>query len=218
MVLTELIIVAERQREMANGVTVGATPAPITSPIAHRTGGGIQNNIPRKSAKIPVGNPFPQHTAGHDTVLGFEGLSYNVTFTETDTPPLSGQYNNATLPQVPALQVTTPGRVVPVNNFTRLHPFESAVLHTSGKARPIVKRAGGGPSPSTDTPFHPTKPSPAPVQRSRPTPVALKKFHSNNNNAGSFLDTGTSRGTLIGNAPHDLGTSRWATIKVGAAG
>jgi hypothetical protein len=181
-------------------------------------GGGIQNNIPRKSAKIPVGNPFPTRTAGHDTILGFEGLSYNVTFTEEATPPLSGQFNNATLPQVPALQVTTPGVVVPVNNFTRIHPAEKAVLHTSGKYRPVVKRAGGGPSPHSDTPFHPTKPAPAPVHRTRPAPTALKAFHKNINNSGSFAPTGTSRGTLIANAPHDLGTDRWATVKTGAAG
>jgi hypothetical protein len=202
VVLTEIIIAAERKRAMQT-----------TS-----NGGGIQNNIPRKSAKIPVGNPFPVHTAGHDTILGFEGLSYNVTFTESSTPPLSGQYNNATLPQVPALQVTRPGLLVPVNNFTRINPNEQSVLHTSAKRRPVVGRQGGGPSPHSDTPFHPSKPQPAPVKRFRPHPAALKAFHANNSKAGSFAPTGTSRGTLIANAPHDLGTDRWATVKTGAAG
>ena len=206
---------------MSTAVTVGQTPAPVTSPIQHRTSGGIQNNIPRKNNKLPTATPgvnvFPQHTAGHDTILGFEGLGYNVTFTESDTPPLAGQFNNATLPQVPALQVTTPGKVVPVNNFTRINPNETSVLHTSGRPRPLVNRAGG-PSPHTDTPFHPTKPKPAPVQRYRPTPQQLRTVHHINNTAGSFNPTGTSRGTLSQQAPHDLGTDRWATIKVGAAG
>jgi len=202
LVLTEIIIAAERKRDVSTQVVVG---------------GGIQNNIPRKNAKPIVGSPFPSHTAGHDTILGFEGLSYNVTFTESDIPPLSGQFNNATLPQVPALQVTRPGHVVPVNNFTKIHPSEATVLHTSGKPRGIVNSTGG-PSPHSDTPFHPTKPKPAPVHRSRPTPVALKTFHNNVNTAGSFAPTGTSRGTLIANAPHDLGTDRWKTIKTGAAG
>jgi hypothetical protein len=182
------------------------------------SGGGIQQNIPRKNAKPIVGSPFTQHTAGHDTILGFEGLSYNVTFTESDTPPLSGQFNNATLPQVPALQVTRPGLVVPVNNFTRINPNEQTVLHTSGKHRPTVNRAGGGPSPHSDTPFHPTKPAPRPVQRFRPTPVALKAVHTRNNKAGSFAPTGTTRGTLSNSAPHDHGNNRWETIKTGAAG
>jgi hypothetical protein len=203
VVLTELLIAAERRREMATQTIVG---------------GGIQQNIPRKNAPKIVGSPFVQHTAGHDTILGFEGLSYNVTFTESDTPPLSGQFNNATLPQVPALQVTTPGKVVPVGNFTRLNPNEASVLHTSGKARPTVARAGGGPSPHSDTPFHPRNRAPSPVQRSRPSPTALRTFHQNNNNAGSFAPTGTSRGTLSNSAPHDHGNSRWETIKTGAAG
>jgi hypothetical protein len=202
VVLTELIIAAERQREMA------ATKI---------YGGGIQNNIPRKNAKPIVGSPFSAHTAGHNTILGFEGLSYNVTFTEDSTPPLSGQFNNATLPQVPALQVTTPGKVVPVQNFTRLNPNEATVLHTSGKYRPIVNRTGG-PSPHSDTPFHPRRPGAAPVQRSRPSPTALKTFHTKNSNAGSFQNTGTSRGTLSNQAPSDKSTSRWDTIKTGAAG
>jgi hypothetical protein len=201
VVLTEIIIAAERKRAMATQVV----------------GGGIQQNIPRKNAPPIKGNPFPQHTAGHDTILGFEGLSYNVTFTESDIPPLSGQYNNATLPQVPALQVTHGGKVVPVNNFTRLNPNEASVLHTSGKIRPVVRRTGGV-SPHSDTPFHPTKPSPAPVQRFRPNPQALKQFHTNNSKAGSFAPTGTTRGTLSNNAPHDHGNDRWSTIKVGAAG
>jgi hypothetical protein len=204
MVLTELLIAAERQREMA------------ATKIIH--GGGIQNNIPRKNAKPIVGSPFVQHTAGHDTILGFEGLSYNVTFTEDATPPLSGQFNNATLPQVPALQVTSPGKVVPVQNFTRLNPNEATVLHTSGKYRPPVVRAGGGPSPHSDTPFHPRRPGTAPVQRYRPSPTALKTFHTNNSRAGSFAPTGTSRGTLSNQPPHDGAASRWETIKTGAAG
>jgi hypothetical protein len=181
-------------------------------------GGGIQNNIPRKNAPRIVGSPFSAHTAGHDTILGFEGLSYNVTFTEEATPPLSGQFNNATLPQVPALQVTNPGTVVPVNNFTRINPSEKSVLHTSGKHRPVVKRAGGGPSPHTDTPFHPTKPAPAPVHRSRPTPVALKTFHNNIAKSGSFAPTGTATGTLVAHSHSDHQQDRWATIKTGAAG
>ena len=198
--------------------TTAAAPQPVLTTVQHRTGGGIQNNIPRKSAKLPIGSPFPSHTAGHDTILGFEGLNYNVTFTESDIPPLSGQYNNATLPQVPALQVTRPGLLVPVNNFTRINPSEQTVLHTSGKHKPLVRRSGGGPSPTSDTPFHPSKPAPAPVQRFRPHPLALKQVHTFNSEVGSFASTGTSRGTLSNNAPHDAGNDRWSTIKTGAAG
>ena len=199
-------------------ITQGAPAQSVPNPIQHRTGGGIQNNIPRKNAPRPIGNPFPTGTAGHDTILGFEGLSYNVTFTESDVPPLSGHFNTATQPQNPPLQVTTPGVVVPLNNFTRINPNEQSVLHTSGKYRPVVKRSGGGPSPHSDTPFHPTRPAPAPVHRTRPTPQALKAVHTTNNNLGSFRDTGTSRGTLSQQAPHDSSTERWATIKTGAAG
>lgn len=191
-------------------------------------GGGIQNNIPRKNAPKIVGSPFPLTTPGHDYILGYEGEAHadDVTLRQmsdyivTDTPPLAGQFNNATLPQAPPLQSTGVGRSpIPVSAVTRITPSEKAVLHTSGKRVPVVKRVGG-PSPTSSTPFHPGKPQPAPVQRTRPTPVALQTFHNNIRQAGSFLNTTAANGagTLAGHAHADVTASRWATVKKGAAG
>lgn len=192
------------------------TLAPVKS-------GGIQNNIPRKNAARIVGHVFSRNTPGHNTVLGFEGETYpdDVTLRQmsdyipSDIPPLAEHYNTATLPQVVAAQVTSPGKVVTVNNFTRINPSEKTVLHTSGKPHHLTKRTGG-PSPTSDTPFHPAAPPPPPVQRVRPTPVMHTNFVRQVNNAGSFLPTGS--GTIGAAAHSSSSNSRWHTVKKGAAG
>jgi hypothetical protein len=196
--------------------------------------GGIQQNIPRKNGVMPTNalgrSPFTKNTPGHNVILGYEGEEYpdDVTLRQmsdsipSDIPPLANQFNNATLPQVAALQVTTPGTVVTVSQFTKIHPFETAVLFTSGRVKKVVHRAGG-PSPHTDTPFHPTAPAPAPVQRSRPSPQSLRKFNvakTGSTTTGSFLNTGSSggAGTLVAHSHGDTTTPRWSTVKKGAAG
>lgn len=214
MVLTELIL-AHQKRHKAMAAATTKT-----------NGGGIQNNIPRKNAAAIIGHVFQRNTPGHNTILGFEGVQYDddVTLRQmsdyivSDVPPLANQYNNATLPQAPALQVTSPGKVVTTARFTRINPPEKSVLHTSGKPDPLVKRAGGGPSPSTDTPFHPTAPPPPPVHRSRPTSSQHTTFVNRVRNSGSFLRGSTATGTLATHAHSDLSASRWTTVKRGAAG
>jgi hypothetical protein len=213
VVLTELIILAERNRNVSSATV----------------GGGILNNIPRKNNVLPTAkpglSPFPRGTAGHNEILGYEGAKYpdDVTLRQmsdyivTDTPPLGSQFNNATLPQVPPLQSTGPGKVVPLNTFTRIHPSETAVLHTSGRIVPVNKRVMG-PSPQADTPFHPKKRQPAPVHRTRPHPASLKAFHTGISGSGSFAPTGTVTGTLSSHSHADIGKDRWSTVKKGAAG
>jgi hypothetical protein len=176
----------------------------------------ILNNIPRKNAPPIVGDIFQRNTHGHETILGFQGLNYNSPFTESDTPPLLTNYNVATQPQNPPLQVTTPGLLVPTGVFTRVHPSEKTVLHTSGKPRAAVNRQGG-PSPSSDTPFHPKQPPPAPKQTTRPTATSQVSKHFYHQAQGSFLNTGSATGTLSQHVHADKSASRWSTVKTGAA-
>jgi hypothetical protein len=206
------------------------TPASFQYPVQ---GGGIMHNIPPKKNTLPTDGPgkscFTYGTPGHNTYLGFEGVRYNdddVTLRQqsdyilSSTPPLSGQFNNATLPQAPALKaVPLGGPVVPLSRFTRIHPPEKTVLHTSGRIVPIVKRVGG-PSPTTDTPFHPAPPQPAPVHRTRPTVTDVARFKFGQGHSPSFFQQGSGRGSgsMTGSAHHDVVQARWATVKRGAAG
>ncbi len=197
-------------------------------------GMGILNNIPRKNPPPITGQVFTMRTAGHDTLIGFEGLDYNAPFTESGTPPLLGQFNTATQPQLPALQAESPGVVVPQQRVVRVNPNQRTVLHTTGKPQFVVQRTGG-PSPNSDTPFHPNQ------QRQGPRPTTYRKGAVTTEKAkaasyvatgatrsktsvsghvakvvGSYLPTGT--GTLSQHAHADSSKSRWNTVKRGAAG
>lgn len=206
-----------------------ATPASL---LTATKGGGILHNIPPKKNTLPTDgpgkSPFTYITPGHNTYFSYETplrtddeitLRQMSDYIYSDNPPLSGQFNNATLPQAPPLQVTVAGVVVPVGSFTKIHPAEKSVLHTSGKPTKLVKRVGG-PSPTSDTPFHPGVAAPPPIHRVRPTSNTLRTFHNNNNRAPSFLQQGSANGSgnMRGNAHADTTASRWATIKKGAAG
>jgi hypothetical protein len=200
MVLTELILVEETKKGNM------------------QSGGGIQNNIPRKNAAPIRGQIWPKGTAGHPTLNGWEGTSYESPFTASAIPPLLNHYNTATLPQVHAMQIATPGTVVPIHAFTRINPSETTVLHTSGKPEPANKRVGG-PSPTSNTPFHPGVPPPAPVHARRPTAKMANIHHNNLLRAPSFNHPGnTTSGTLSGHAHSDSNVARWSTVKRGAAG
>jgi hypothetical protein len=194
----------------------------------------ILNNIPRKNAPKIRGDVFRMRTHGHDTLVGFEGLTYNSPFTESATPPLLGQFNTATQPQLPALKAQSPGVVVPLHKTVRTGPQERTVLHTTGKVVPIVSRVGG-PSPTSDTPFHPKPAQPRPMTNRKPgvttekgstaSSVATGTSKARRSVAGhvshpisSFQKASSGFGTLGGHAHSDSTKSRWNTIKTGAAG
>jgi hypothetical protein len=196
----------------------------------------ILNNIPRKNAPKIVGNVFTMRTYGHDTILGFDGLSYNSPFTESPIPPMSGQFNAATQPYIPAMQASEPGVIVPTHQVVRTGPQLRTVLHTTGAhVRPATHRAGG-PSKTSDTPFHPGPRQPSP-KTNRVKGVTTEKGSTGNSVAtgtpksttslaghvvrpvSSFgAGSQTAFGTLGGHPHSDLVVTRWKTIKHGAAG
>jgi hypothetical protein len=205
------------------------------------SGQQILNNIPRKNVPIPTGGPsgtpFTMRTNGHDTILGFEGSDYYSPFTDSGLPPMSGQFNNATQPQIPFLknQLTDPRMVVPGHTYVKVQPETTTVLSTFKRPNLVVRNVGG-PSANANTPFHPTRVSiqkrtsaPAPV---RPTDkyktaaaVATGTPKTKNSLAGHFqfpVTTGSflpvNQNTLLGHAHADANVSRWSVVKRGAAG
>jgi hypothetical protein len=182
---------------------------------------GILNNIPRKNAAPIFGSPFtPNDVNAHAQHVpnGFEGLSYNSPFTDTDTPPLATNFNTATEVQLPATRAQIPGVQVHLRNWKRVNPFFTSASFNTGKPVPLVKRQGG-PSSHSDTPFHPIKHTKLP-----PKTVAVNiSGEKISPPQGSFFDT-TGGATLTGHANNDPRSSvtktpmsRWKTIKTGAA-
>jgi hypothetical protein len=191
------------------------------------------NNIPRKHTVCPtcpkrnkVDGSRLQHPAN-----GFEGTSYASPFTAgafTNAP----QHNTATQVQLPATQVEQAGQVVPLHQRVRLHPEGTHIL-AHQRPHHVTKRVMG-PSPSSNTPFHPQPSSPRPRPITRPG-VTTEKFRTAAavttsallpkkpdaagtpvHVVGSFLHV--SNQTLVGHSNLDLQADRWQTVKRGAAG
>src|SRR5271155_4348309 len=174
----------------------------------------ILNNIPRKSAapiRFPLWNKEAANAKGQHVPNGFEGLTYNSQFTDTDTPPLATNFNTATITQLPATRQQVPGRTVPLNMFKRVTPVNVGESYNIGKPVPIVKRVNG-PSSQTDTPFHPVKNIKIPP-RTVPVNVSGEKLPAVQ---GSFFDASTAHKTLTGHVNNDPNTRRWQTVKTGA--
>jgi hypothetical protein len=194
---------------------------------------GILNNIPRKNGVIPTGANYDakldksrlQHVPN-----GFEGTSYAAPLTSsavTNAP----QHNTATISQVSDLQVQQPGVVVPANSRIKLHPGNTHIL-AHDKPHKIVHRAGG-PSPTSNTPFHPQPHAPRPRPSLNPA-ITTDKMTSAFRVAtsqpstqppqigtpvspiGSFLHV--SNLTLSSHSNQDINAGRWQTVKHGAAG
>ena len=174
----------------------------------------ILNNIPRKKGRIITGSVFHREALNarlQHIPTGFEGLSYNSPFTESDKPPLGTNHNTATQAQLAPVRSQIPGVVVSAKQFQRVLPSQTSVSYNVGKPRPIVRRAGGGPSPHADTPFHPKKHVNLPPPRV-PVHVSSELIQSHS----SFFDT-TSGKTLTAHAPNDpINQERWKVIKTGA--
>lgn len=176
----------------------------------------ILNNIPRKNATPIRQKLWPRESLnanGQHVPNGFDGLTYNSQFTETDTPPLATHYNTATITSLKPTRQQIPGITVPLKLFQRVNLFAKSLSFNVGKTVPVVKRVNG-PSSTSDTPFHPK------VQPKRQQP----KTHAVNVSGekitppqGSFFHT-TTGNTLTAHAPNDpLNEVRWSTVKTGAA-
>lgn len=194
----------------------------------------ILNNIPRKNNRIPTGGDkaFDLSRVQHVPV-GFDGITYNSPF-NVDPVTNAQHHNTATIAQVAAMQVEQPGVVVDAKTFIRIHPQSKTTLSRAGKIIPVVKRVGG-PSPNSNTPFHP---KPHPVYRREPrfSSVTTETFHTAHAVATSQLQGNTpptpkgapvvvvgsflpqNHQTLSAHTHSDTGHSRWNTIKKGAAG
>jgi|SRR5208282_3968207 len=195
----------------------------------------ILHNIPPKPNHIPTGHikDALDPSRKQHVPIGFDGLSYNSSFTPnafSNAP----HHNTATILQLPAMQVQQPGVVVRTQVKTRLLPSDTHVL---AHAKPhVLVRRSGGPSPTSNTPFHPQPMAPRPAPNVRPavttdryrtaTAVALSQRAtkvqpgaikgSPVEPVGSFLHM--SNQTLVGHSNRDSTNNRWATIKTGAAG
>jgi len=169
------------------------------------------NGIERKNAKPIKGHIFtPQLAALQHPTVGFFGKTYNSPFTQSNKPVFPVGTNVATQPQLPPLKVESPGTVVPLDDFVKVHPNEKgSTFATNRSARPVDFR-NGGPSKTADTPANPNAPKlkrqPRPQRAGSQTPVE-KQSHL------SFIRSG---GTLSAHSNKDSFTSRWAVSKKGA--
>jgi hypothetical protein len=146
-------------------------------------------------------------------VIGFHGKTYNSPFTSSSKSVFPTGQTVSTQPHVAATKVESPGDVVPVKDFVKVHPWEKGShFSTTKPVRAIVERTGG-PSPQADTPANPN--APAPLRQPRPKrPISQPPVVKSTNL--SFLRSG---GTLGGHVDPQAGVSsdvsRWLTVKKG---
>lgn len=169
---------------------------------------GIANGRTIPGAIFGAGLAARQHP-----VIGFHGRTYNSPFTSSAKSVFPTGRTTATQPALPATKVESPGKVVPIADFVRVHPWEKGSHFADiAPVRAIIGRVGG-PSKHADTPANPNasnvKRQSRPVRTGSLKPVE-KQSHL------SFLRSG---GTLGGHADPSAGTSdtvsRWHTVKKG---
>lgn len=172
------------------------------------------NGTYRKHAKPITGVLFSDGLAAHQHgVVTVAGRTYNSPFTSSDKSVFPTGRTVSTQAAIAPTKVESPGAVVPLHDFVKVHPWEKgATFSTNKPARPIVGRVGG-PSKYANTPANPNAPKlraqPRPPRMGSQTPV-VKTTNL------SFLRSG---GTLGGHADPQAGTSshvsKWAVTKNG---
>src|SRR5271163_2525499 len=95
------------------------------------------NGTWRKNAVVHSDKPlFVRGQASNQHVsTGVVGTSYSSPFSPSSNPPLGNQFDTATQPQLPAMQVEQPGVVVNTNSFQKVPPSEKGKSFT--KTTPI---------------------------------------------------------------------------------
>lgn len=161
------------------------------------------NGTERKPAKPIVGRIFAPGLASvqHGTPT-FVGRTYNSPFTVSSRGLFGPANNVSTQAQIPATKVESPGVVVLLNYFVKVHPNEKgSTFSTNVKPQPVVKRTGG-PSKHADVPTNPNKK----IVRPRPyrSPSVSMERHPSN---PSFFHSNATLGT---HANQDKSTPRWA--------
>jgi hypothetical protein len=191
----------------------------ITTGATSTTGFKVQSNgpvaMPTHGADVSNfqhGKSIVQHVA-----VGVPGTSYQSPFTNSAIPPMGTHFNNATLPQLVATKVESPGVVKPLNTVKRVPPHEKGATFVQ-KETIKVTSPKFSPSITNDVPSNPNKPAP-PLQRPVRHPhVPTEKVSTTH---GSFLG---SKHTLTSHAANDpsaeagggMTKSRWSTLKQGA--
>lgn len=173
------------------------------------------NGVSRKDAKPIAGTIFGAGiAASQHPVLGIIGTSYSSPFTKSAKSVFPVGSTVSTQPHLAPLKVESPGQVVHLKKFVKVHPNEKGTFFaTNQPPRPIVGRVGG-PSKHSNTAANPNQPKHVarPFRMGSQTPV-VKTTNM------SFLRSG---GTLGAHAEKNAGTSsntsRWSTTKTGAAG
>lgn len=181
------------------------------------------NGVSRKPSRLVPARNLNRDalSAAQHPTLGFSGKTYNSPFTASAIPPLNDSHNSSTQTQLPALKVETPGKVVPLHSFVKVHPDEKTATVKQAfpaQGRPAYTRTGG-PSKHADTPANPNIRK-VPTQRPKRTPhkasEKLKAGHSSIGQhavAGSFLSTNAILGS---HSNHDVvSVGRWDHIKKG---
>lgn len=147
----------------------------------------------------------------HGTV-GFVGRTYNAQFTASGKTVNNTGRTTATQPYLPALKVESPGQVVPLHEFIKVHPHEKGSHFVTNLTPKAIVRRAGGPSKHADTAANPNTPNRVPRPKRTGTLLQVEK-----QSHLSFLRSG---GTMGGHSDPQAGTSsgvsRWATIKKGA--
>lgn len=178
------------------------------------------NGVSRKPTRlIPARNLNRNSFAAQQhSTLGFSGKTYNSPFTASAIPPLNNSHNSSTQSKIAATKVETPGVVVALHSFQKVHPNETTATvkqANTATSRPVVSRVGG-PSAHADTPANPNARK-APSPRTPPSPhKSSEKINPGQSNGksivlGSFL---SSNKTLSSHSNQDIvSAGRWDVEK-----
>lgn len=151
----------------------------------------------------------------HSTTIS-NGKTYNSPFTGSSVNIFPKGQTVSTQPKVQATKMESPGVVVPVKSFVKVHPWEKGSFFSTNRSVHAVVARAGGPSKDNDVPSNPN----ARASTMQPRPARKPAKGKNETiTALSFLRSG---GTLGGHADPQAGTSsdssRWRVTKKGAVG
>jgi hypothetical protein len=174
----------------------------------------------RKNGRIVTGGTHVKNVFGnnlsdeqhqHSLVVGND---YNTRVSsDTSKAPLAKMTNTATIAAVPAIQIEQAGQPVPTTEYVKVHPHEKGSTLKPSTMLTSIKMTTFLPSKRNDTAVNPNQKKSPPTRLPLRAHVPTEKY---NTTTGSFLPT-TSH-TLGGHVNADTDTSRWFTVKTGAAG
>jgi hypothetical protein len=172
---------------------------------------GLADGRTIKGSIFGVGLADTQHKT-----LTVIGKTYNSPFTQSSANLFPRGRTLATQPQMQAVKVETPGKVVSVKKVVRVPPWEKGSHFSTTQNRVTIARRAGGPSKEHDTATTPNDHKLRVQSRPKRSPM---QDTSNNKSTLSFLRSGgTIGGHVDPQAGTSSGTSRWSVVKRGAVG